>query len=165
MAYPLVRRWTRVRLDDPDEAEDLTQDVLIRVLRKLDTFKEQARFTTWLYQVVRNAALDRSKQRRRKMAREEDLEVAHNAPGESRDLAQETDRARILARVRECFRELPERQREVFDMADLQGLTSPEIAERLGISASTVRVSLLKARRTIRGMILESDPELASEVT
>lgn len=165
LAYPLVLRWARVRLGDPDEADDLTNDVLIRVLRKLDTFRDEALFTTWLYRVVRNAALDRSRKRRRTMARLEDLEAARSVPGVERDPLEGAHRERVMTRILECFQALPDRQREVFDLADLQGLSSSEIAERLDLRPSSVRVSLLKARRAIRRKMLEHDPELVEEVT
>ena len=62
--------------------------------------------------------------------------------------------------VRAFFAELPERQREVFDLADLQGYRSSEVAELLGMNPSTVRGHLFRARRFIRNKILQSNPKL-----
>ena len=66
--------------------------------------------------------------------------------------------------VRTFFGELPPRQREVFDLADLQGLPSTEIAARLGIEPVSVRAHLFKARRALRARILEAHPLLAEDV-
>jgi len=84
-------------------------------------------------------------------------------PAESPDEA--LDRERIRALVETFFEELPPRQRAVFDLADLQGFTSPEIAEMLDIAPVSVRAHLFKARRTLRKKILEGHPELAEGLT
>ena len=59
--------------------------------------------------------------------------------------------------------ELTARQREVLDLSDMQGFNSQEIAEMLGVKASTVRVTLLNARRALRLRLLQLDPDLAQE--
>ncbi len=65
--------------------------------------------------------------------------------------------------ARTFFSELPERQREVFDLVELQGYTAVEAADMLVMSASTVRVHLLRARRTLRARIMEQHPALAED--
>ncbi len=62
--------------------------------------------------------------------------------------------------MRRFFAELPEKQREVFDLADLQGYRSSEVAEMLQMNAATVRGHLFRARRFIRQKILQSNPKL-----
>lgn len=163
--YPVVLHWARVQTPGEADAQDLTQDVVVRVLRNLRSFRGDARFTTWLYRVVRNAAVDRRQRERRRRDREEGLEVAHDIPAEAHEPGERLDRAAALRSVREAFRKLPARQREIFDLADVQGLTSPEIAEKVGVAPSTVRVTLMKARRAIRSAMLESDPELVEDLT
>ncbi len=70
------------------------------------------------------------------------------------------DRNQLIEIVRSFFRELSERQREIFDLVDLQGYRPAEAAEMLGIDAATARTHLLRARRTIRGRIVDHYPEL-----
>ena len=163
-AYPAVRRWALVHTGDPTEADDLTQDVLVNVIQRLDTFSGASRFTTWLYTVTRNAALDRLRSSDRRSRR---LEYPHVhpelLPSAPDDPASATDRSHLGAVLRAYFEELPERQREVFDLADLQGIPSPEIAERLGIEPVSVRANLFRARRTLRARILAEHPELVEE--
>ena len=65
--------------------------------------------------------------------------------------------------VKAFFRELPDKQREAFDLVELQGLKASEAAVLLGLEASTVRVHLLRARRTIRAKVLEQHPALAED--
>lgn len=161
-AYPLVRRWALVRTGDAVEADDLTQDVMIQMIRTLDGFRGEARFETWLYAVTRNAAAARARRTRRRVellrVPEAAAEVAPT-PEPGPDVA--LHRSQVGAAVREAFFRLPLRQREAFDLVELQGLTSPEAAERLGIEAVSVRAHLFKARRALRAHILGVSPELA----
>jgi RNA polymerase sigma-70 factor (ECF subfamily) len=165
-AYPAVRRWALVHTGDPTEADDLTQDVMVHVIQRLDGFSGSARFSTWLYTVTRNAAIDRLRRTSRRSSRLADPRAhpdgAMNAPD---DPSAGADRRHIGDVVEAFFHELPDRQREVFDLAELQGVPAAEIADRLGIEAVSVRAHLFKARRTLRTRILESHPELAEEWT
>lgn len=165
-AYPTVRRWALVHTGDPTEADDLTQDVMVTVIQRLDSFAGNARFTTWLYTVTRNAATDRRRRSGRRASRLADPRVhGEVAPTAAEDPSSGADRSRIGALVQAFFHELPDRQREVFDMAELQGLPAAAIAERLGIEAVSVRAHLFKARRALRARILETHPEVAEEWT
>jgi RNA polymerase sigma-70 factor (ECF subfamily) len=69
------------------------------------------------------------------------------------------DRERMTTFIRHFFRELPARQREVFDLVDLQGHDPAEVAEMIGLKAGTVRANLFKARASIRAHILELHPD------
>jgi RNA polymerase sigma factor (sigma-70 family) len=73
------------------------------------------------------------------------------------------DKKRIGSLVQAFLVDLPKRQREVFQMAELQGLTSPEIGNILSLDPGSVRAALFKARRALRRRILESHPELVEE--
>ena len=73
------------------------------------------------------------------------------------------DGRRIEALVLACFSGLTDRQREVFEWIDLRGVPAPEVARRLGIAPATVRVLLMKARRTIRLRLLEQHADLLEE--
>jgi RNA polymerase sigma-70 factor (ECF subfamily) len=73
------------------------------------------------------------------------------------------DENTLTSLVLKYFDELPARQREVFELSDIQGLSAPEVAERLGMKAVTVRANLFKARRTIRQCMLEHHSNLLEE--
>ena len=160
-AYPLVRRWTLVRLGDAAEAEDLTQDVMVQMIQKLESFDAASRFQTWLYAVTRNAATDRLRARGRRARAELDPRM-WEAMGP--DAPSDPSRAVEVAQLREAletfFQELPKRQRAILDLVDLQGMSAAEAAELMGIEATTVRVHLFRARRHLRSRILEASPEL-----
>jgi RNA polymerase sigma-70 factor (ECF subfamily) len=165
-AYPLVRRWSLVVGDDPADVEDATQEVMVSVLRKLASFRAESGFSTWLYRVTRNVWNDRRKARLRRGRREavsRERACAGSAGEHFRTPSEAFEADDLRARVLEAFQTLPPRQREVFDLADLQGFTSSEIAKMVGLEPSSVRVTLLKARRALRLRLIESDPDLAQE--
>ncbi|HET9423768.1 MAG TPA: sigma-70 family RNA polymerase sigma factor, partial [Gemmatimonadaceae bacterium] len=141
-----VRGWAVSFTHDADDADDVTQDVLILVHRRLPQFEGKSRFSTWLYTITRNVALDRRRTARRRERRLETMD----APADSVETPQKFDESTLTALILRYFDELPARQREVFELSDIQGLSAPEVAARLGMKAVTVRANLFKARRTIR---------------
>lgn len=163
-AYPMVRRWALLRTGDPADAEDLTQDVMIQMIRKLDGFRGDAGFSTWLYAVTRSAAAERARRARRRAEVQADPRAVESVtPPSPADPAQTAEWDAAARVVRTGFFRLPLRQREVFDLVELQGLTSSEAAARLGIEAVSVRAHLFKARRALRGHILSHDPALVED--
>lgn len=167
--YGQLQRWALGRTGgDPDEADEVVQLALIRVHRGLGSFRGESRFTSWLYRIVANAAaeLRRTRVRRERLLGEEMAGpgLAGVAANWSEPIGpRELDAARLTRVVLARFRELPERQREVFDLVDLQGHAPVEVAEMLGLEPVTVRTNLLRARRAIRVKIIESHPELVEE--
>jgi RNA polymerase sigma-70 factor (ECF subfamily) len=158
-ARPHVLRWALVYTGSADDAEDITQAALMRAQRALPDFGFQARFTTWLYSVTRSVAADwRRKQRRR-----EDLFARRAVAEETSWDSPQLDEQQLIGLVRKYFEVLPARQREVFDLVDLQGHAAADAATLMGANAATVRVHLLRARRTIRERILQHHAALVED--
>lgn len=157
-----VRRWAGVLTDDADEADDVTQEVLIRVAGRLDRYAGRSRFTTWLYQVTRNTAfgLRRRVARRLRLAKGVAEQMREGSGVDPSLLAEASELRRVVS---ELFRELPLRQREVFYLVDIEGHDAVDIAPRLGLRPVTIRAHLFRARRTLRRKILERHPEIAAE--
>jgi RNA polymerase sigma-70 factor, ECF subfamily len=156
-----VRGWASFLTGDADDAEDVAQQVLLALHAHVDRFEGRSRFTTWLFALTRNVALNRRRTAERRRAL-----LARHAM-ESASLSTDTlvDEAAIrLADLARLYRtELTPRQREVFELSDVQGFNATEIAERLRIAPATVRGLLLRARRTIRLRMLEHHSELLEE--
>lgn len=154
-----IRRWAESFTGDKDDADDVTQDVLILVQRRLPQFEGKSLFSTWLFRITRNVALDRRRReaRRRKRLEEMPLSPASSA---TRD---DFDELRLAQLVLHYFDELPARQRVVFELADLHGLSAREIGVRLGMKPVTVRANLFKARRAIRQHMLDHHSRLLEE--
>lgn len=154
-----VRRWSASFVGDEDDADDVTQDVLILVHRRLPQFEGKSRFSTWLFRITRNVALDR---RRRESRRNRRLEEMPPSPT-STITRDDFDDARLARLVLRYFDQLPARQRDVFELADIHGMSAPEIGVRLGMKPVTVRANLFKARRAIRQAMLAHHSKLLEE--
>ncbi len=155
-----VHAWARRFTDDDDAADDVAQDVLVSLERRVRQFHGTSRFSTWLFAVTRNVALtQRRREERRAVLLERRKEAVEAVVCETAD----PDIARIAALALTYFDGLPRRQRQIFEMADIKGMAPAEIARALGMQQVTVRAHLFKARRTIRERLLEHHERLMKE--
>ena len=161
---PAVRQWTMAYTGDSDAASDLCQEVLVLLVRKIRSYRGEAQFLSWLFKVTRNQAVEETRRRGRYREKMSKLEMEMAQGGHTSNPAEKRlDHQKIRALVETFVRDLPQRQREVFQMSELQGLTSPEIATILELKPVSVRAALMKARRTLRKKILENHPEFLEE--
>jgi len=168
---PRVYNLARRMLSNNADAEDVTQDVLLQVVRKLPSFRGESAFPTWLHRVTVNAALAH----RRKRGQREQHEVRdpldsifeeehHTVPvkrwnvrPEDQALDAETHRL-----IEEAIARLPETYRDVFVLADVEGLSNPEIADMLGLSVPAVKSRLHRARLLMRHALAPHFEEVAA---
>jgi RNA polymerase sigma-70 factor (ECF subfamily) len=131
-----------------DEAEDLTQDIFLRVFRSLGTFDRRANFQTWLISVSRNYCIDRYRSGRRDravFAREVDAStVQAEAPGLT-PLAR-VERQDRIALLREALRALSPTLRRAVLLRDIHELSYQEIATQLGVAEGTVKSRINRGR-------------------
>lgn len=161
---PLVRRWALVATRDVDAAADVTQRVLLSVHRSLGDVRGVGGFRAWLYRMTANAAADEHRTRRRSERLRDAMLRHHTVQAEEpADVHERLDAITVRRLVRRFAEELPDRQRQVFDLVDLQGLEPAEVARMLDIAPSTARVHLLRARRRLRELLLEASPEIEEE--
>ena len=161
--HTLVFRWALAVTDNPDDADDLAQEVWIRVFRGLRGYRRDAKFTTWLYRITYNTVVEHDRKRQRQAVAMSQWIDRGDGPEELVPAQDALDQKRLIAVVRSFLRDLPPRQRAVFALADLDGVTTAEIAERLEIAEATVRVTLSNARRAIRSRLLRERPRLVEE--
>jgi RNA polymerase sigma-70 factor (ECF subfamily) len=166
---PRVYHMARRMLSSDVDAEDVTQDVLLQVVRKLPTFRGESAFPTWLHRITVNAALTH---RRRRAVREEhrshdplDILLEEQAQSDLRPacLGPETQllnqEAQVL--IRRAIDRLPAMYREVFLLADIEGLPNAEIADRLGLTLPAVKSRLHRARLLLREELAPHFEEIA----
>ncbi len=158
-----VRRWALVQTGDATEADEVTQEVLIRMIRNLDTLPQPPRLAGWLYTVTRNAAADRFRSRSRQRTVADSEAILAGTASDAADPESDAERGELAAMLHSSFRELPQRQREVFDLVELQGVPAARAAEILGIRATSVRGNLFKARRNLRRRILAEWPDIEED--
>ena len=141
-----------------EDAEELTIEVFFKAYRALDTWKPQARFSTWLYKIAHNLSIDfhRSKSRRQTYSLD-DEEFAIDEPT-ANDLwsnpeweIEEKDRHRV---IREAIDQLSPKQKAVFMLNRYQGLQIKEITEVLGMAEGTVKIHLHRAVRKLQTLLL-----------
>jgi RNA polymerase sigma-70 factor (ECF subfamily) len=161
--YDRIHRWALARTGDADDADDVVQEALVRLHRHLPGFDGRSQFTTWLYQVTRSAAgdLHRKRSRRQRLA-DKAVRLAGPVAEDPREV-ETTDERQAAGLVKTFLQELSERQREIFDLCDLQGFGAVEVSAMLGMEPVTVRSHLFRARKTIRKRILESHPQLVED--
>jgi RNA polymerase sigma-70 factor (ECF subfamily) len=152
-----------------DEAEDLTQEVFVKMYLALDTFRNQASLSTWLYRIAGNLCIDAH----RKRARREggfggglislDEPVHSDAGGEEGAAREVPDTAhepfKMLARqeldgqIQTALDRLPEKMRTVVVLHDVEGLQYEEIAQVVGCPLGTVKSRLFNARMQLRDLL------------
>ena len=156
--HPAVFRWSLTFAWDPDEAEDIAQEVFVRAHRQLSQYRSDGSLEAWLYAITRRAAtqLRRTQKRRKRLSLSPAARPLRDAY--TTDPGGRVDRQRAANVILELFSELPQRQREIFDLVDLQGLSPAEAAARTGMKAVSVRANLFKARSAIRAKILATHP-------
>jgi RNA polymerase sigma factor (sigma-70 family) len=156
--HPAVFRWSLTFAWDPDEAEDIAQEVFVRAHRQLSQYRSDGSLEAWLYAITRRAAsqLRRTHKRRKRLAQSPGARPLRDVY--TTDPGGRVDRERAARVILELFSELPQRQREIFDLVDLQGLSPAEAAARTGMKTVSVRASLFKARSAIRAKFLATHP-------
>jgi RNA polymerase sigma-70 factor (ECF subfamily) len=141
-----------------DDAEDLTQEIFLKVFKSLEKFNRDADFSTWLSSVARNYCIDRYRaSKREKEVLVEDLvafDLAPASPGSNPHRAlEDRDRRSFLRRGLEA---LPEKLREAVVLRDLQGLSYQEMAERLGLPEGTVKSRINRGREELTRLLLRA---------
>lgn len=164
--FALARHYTK----SPVEVEDIAQDTFLKAYRRLDSFQRQSSFSTWLYRIAVNTALDFLKRTGRSPVQAvEDPELSAAATqgraGSGSTLAtpdanlRREELARITQRVLE---ELPEIFRTVLVLREFEDMPYQEMAEVLGISIGTVESRLFRARARFKEALLRLYPDYAS---
>ena len=143
------------------EAEDLAQDVFIKVFKKISTFKGDSKFSTWLYRIATTTALDhlRSKKRKKRFgflqslggggSDEKEQVPDFNHPGVSLD---NKERAAVLFKAIEA---LPENQKSAYTLHKLEGLSYRDVSEVLNTTVSAVESLMSRANQNLRKQLEE----------
>jgi len=138
-----------------DEAEDLTQDVFLKVFKSLGTFDRRANFQTWLVSVSRNLCIDHYRSvRKERETIDRDVNADDLSPA-SRDVSAHValERHDLAQELRRALQELPETLRTAVVMRDIQELSYQEIADRLQLPEGTVKSRINRGRHELARQI------------
>lgn len=142
-----VRRFARMLCSTPEDAEDAAQEALIVLYRKIGTLRATAALASWMFQVVRNECIRRSR-----IALRRPIDAVAVAPS-----AEDVALTRIeIERIVEAIARLPEEQRTVLILRDLQGLSGASTAQALGLSRAAMKSRLHRGRQELRAGLLPS---------
>jgi RNA polymerase sigma-70 factor (ECF subfamily) len=144
-----------------DDAGDLAQEALIRVYKSIAGFKAQSSFSTWIYRITTNVCLDEIRKRKNKKVLSLDEEI-HVEDGEMQRQIESDDplpeevfeREELRQIVGDAIASLPEEQRTVLTLRDLQGLSYEEIADILDCPGGTVKSRINRARQALKNALL-----------
>ena len=158
--YTLAYRVVNTRHD----AEEVTQDVFLKVHRSLSSFKFESAFKTWLYRVAVNTALNHAKKRSRVTTREVEEVFEDPAtvtqPDATKGLMAEDTEKRLMV----LLDQLNPDQRACIVSREIEGMDYQEIAKSLGININTVRSRLKRARETLMALGQAKSPLLKAEL-
>lgn len=159
---PKIYRYLS-RMVGENEAEDLTQEVFIKVNQGLRNFRGESKLSTWLYRIATNAAVDRLRSPSFQRVIQEKLSSESNKNDEVDSAEKSTlegekqspiEQDLIRMEMNQCIRDFIEKLSEIYRtvlvLGDLEGLENKEIADILGISLGTVKIRIHRAREKLR---------------
>ena len=156
--YPKVHRFVAMLLKNEDDADDVSQLIFLKVWNKREQWDEIESIEAYCLTVCRNLALDKAK-----AAENNNEALDENSYGNTPDVSyssnpeqQAMDNDHICV-VRQLINLLPEKQRTVVQLRDIEGKTYREISVVMGISEDQVKVNLFRARQTIKKKFSETD--------
>ena len=151
----LFRLALRITLNRA-EAEDVVQETMIKVWNRRDKWEEIESIEAFCLTICRNIAIDKTKK-----AENQNLSLAdnHDVPDSSyssnpEEQAEQRDR---VALIRRLIGELPEKQRSIMQLRDVEGKSYKDIAKILAISEEQVKVNIFRARQTIKQKFIEAE--------
>jgi len=140
-------------LRNPADAEDAVQEAFLRVLRHRDTLNEVRDHRVWLIRIVWNIVLDRKRRAKTRPETDDVEDLARVLPSSGLSAEQAAAAAQHHAHVLACVDQLPTKEREVLQLSAFEELSSVEIAAVLGITESSVRSRLFRARNLMAGLL------------
>lgn len=149
-------RWALVRTGDPDSADDLMQRTLVRAHQGLQQYRGASSVSTWIYRIMARLASDaaRTDLRRQGLLASMAGDTAGTEREARRHPVDSIHASDAIRRIAVLLNELPVRQREIFNLVDLEGISPQEASEMLDMEPVTVRANLFKARRALRTRLL-----------
>jgi RNA polymerase sigma-70 factor (ECF subfamily) len=161
--YQLAFRYLR----NKEDAEEVTQDVLFKVYRKVDAFRGDAALSSWIYRITFNAAMSRLRTARYQRAQEEERQTASSADAEvgsqpARDVADWSDladervlRSQLRRRVLRAILALPAIYRAPVMLRDIQGMSTEEASAMLKVKDQTLKSRLHRGRLILRKQLAD----------
>jgi RNA polymerase sigma-70 factor (ECF subfamily) len=142
-----LKQFIISRVSDPDTAEDILQDVYLKIHTHIDDLRASDRLESWVYQIVRNAIIDYYRRAR------PEKELSERLPS---FIKEESDAETELApSVDEMLNSIPEKYKQALMLTEIKGVTQKEMANRLGISLSGAKSRIQRGREKLKQAFLD----------
>ena len=151
LVFPVKNKLFRFAyrlLGSSDDAKDVVQEVFIKVWNGREQLNEIQNLEAWCMRITKNMSLDRLRQQQRRPT--DPLENGMSVHHETMSPLEKTEMGESMKRIEDLMAVLPEKQRQVMHLRDIEGYSYQEIVEILEIDMSQVKVNLFRARNTVR---------------
>ncbi len=147
--HPQLKHFILTRVPDEPSADDILQDVFLKIHTQIDTLRDQEKLQSWLYQITRNTITDYYRKHKATVELSEALPLPEEPVVED-DVVKE-----LIPSVKAMVESLPDDYREALLLTEYEGLTQKELAERLVISYSGAKSRVQRAREKLKTMLLD----------
>jgi RNA polymerase sigma-70 factor (ECF subfamily) len=144
-----LKRFILKHIPDSSIAEDILQEVFMKIHSKIGTLKADIKLRSWIYQITRNTIIDHYRKRRNTVELPNSLPELEN-PNDNNDIMDEMTRC-----VDSFMNKLPDRYNEALVLTEYEGLTQKDMGEKLGLSLSGAKARVQRGREQLKKMLLE----------
>ena len=144
-----------------EDAQDMTQEAFLKAYSSLSSFRGDSKFSSWLYRIVSNVCLDFKRRQGRRpsssltMEDDEGENIQLDIADESQSPEALLERKMTREAVRAGLQQLPDEQRQILLLREIQGLSYEEIGEAMGLEAGTVKSRIFRARKKLCAFLLK----------
>lgn len=144
-----LRLFILRRIPDQNHADDILQDVFLKIHSRINTLQDDTKIRGWIYRVTRNTIIDYYR------IRKIDVEIPESFPAFIDNTPYNNISQELLIDIKEMIQALPEPYREILLMTENEEITQKELAHRLGISLSGAKSRVQRGRKKLKDMLLE----------
>ena len=144
-----LKQFILKRVTDENNAEDILQDVFVKIHTRIGTLRDEEKLPGWMYQIARNAIYDYYREQK------ETLTLPDSALLIAEEMVEESAVEELLPCIRDMVEQLPDEYRQALILTEYEGLSQKELAERLGISYSGAKSRVQRAREKVKRMLLD----------
>jgi len=155
-----LRRFIARRVRSPQDAEDILQEVMLRIHRHSGDLEHADRVASWVYRIAANSIADHYRRpARRELASGQAVDIAEPAGAAAETAWAEPNSAELRSELAHCLApltaRLPDLYREALDVTEFQGITQAEAAKRLGVSVSGMKARVQRGRKQLKDLLLD----------
>ncbi len=151
-----LKAYILKRIPDSSFADDILQDVFIKIHEKIGMLKDNEKISNWIYQITKNSIIDYYRKQKMKFSDIQELsDKEMNAIEETEATIYENPEQRIASGLRNMINALPEKYAKALDMVEIGGLSQVQLAKELKISVSGAKSRVQRGRQMLKDSLLE----------